>query len=125
MCFIDYDRQIAFIAERRKAADSPGEIVGVARLIKSMSGCEAEVAAVVSDAFQRKGIGRKLVHRLIEFARDENLTALTASVLTENWAMQKLLEAEGFRFRSDNDLNSCEGEMYFALKEPAHSEPAT
>ncbi|HSU29702.1 MAG TPA: bifunctional acetate--CoA ligase family protein/GNAT family N-acetyltransferase [Bryobacteraceae bacterium] len=115
LCFIDYDRQIALIAERRNEDNSTGEIIGVARLVKSVSGREAEVAAVVSDAFQRRGVGHRLVRLLIEFARDEGLAGLKAFVLTENWAMQKLLETEGFSFRDGGDLSSSEGEMYLAL----------
>jgi acetyltransferase len=119
LCFIDYDRQIALIAERRNEDNSTGDIIGVARLVKSVSGREAEVAAVVSDAFQRRGIGHKLVRLLIEFARDEGLAELKAFVLTENWAMQQLLEAEGFSFHRGGDLSSSEGEMYLPLEKPA------
>ena len=111
MCFIDYDRQMALVAERPSEDGSPGEIVGVGRLIKSPLQNQAEVAAIVSDAFHRKGIGRALVHRLIEFAKDEKLGSLTASVLAENPAMQKLLEGEGFVFRGGAARDILEGEL--------------
>ena len=47
---------------------SPGEIVGVGRLIKLPFTNEAEVAAIVTDAFQRKGVGRHLTSGLVQFA---------------------------------------------------------
>ena len=67
--------------------------------MKSPLVSEAEVAAIVTDSFQRKGVGRELVSRLIRFAREEKLERLMASVLSENPAMRKLLEGQGFVFR--------------------------
>jgi acetyltransferase len=99
MCFIDYDRQMALVAERASSADSPGEIIGVGRLIKLPGKNEAEIAVLVSDAFQRRGIGRTLVERLIEFARDEKLELLRASFLAENQPIERLFREQGFTFR--------------------------
>ena len=111
LCFIDYDRQMALVAEHPNEDGSPGEIIGVGRLTKSPLQNQAEVAAVVSDAHHRKGIGRALVSRLIAFAKDEQLGLLTASVLTDNPAMQKLLEHEGFVFQRSSDPEILEGEL--------------
>jgi acetyltransferase len=110
-CFVDYDREMALIAERPREDNVAPEIVGVGRLVRSLPGGTAEVAAIVSDAFQHKGIGRTLVSRLIEFAQDENIETLTASVLAENPAMQKLLESEGFAFHDEGDPGVLEGEL--------------
>jgi acetyltransferase len=105
VCFIDYDRQMALVAEKA------GEIIGIGRLVKSPLKTEAEVAVIVSDAFHRKGIGRELVARLVRFAREEGLERLVAYVLTQNPAMQKLLEGQGFVFSSGPDPEVLEGEM--------------
>ena len=94
-CCIDYDRQMALLAER----SSEGQIVGVGRLIKSPCRKEAELAAIVSEAWQRQGIGRALVRGLMQFARDEKLQNVKAFVLADNGAMQKLLKDEGFVFQ--------------------------
>jgi acetyltransferase len=99
MCFIDYDRQMALVAERTNPPDSRGEIVGVGRLIKLPGKNEAEIAVLVSDAFQKRGIGRTLVERLIEFARDEKLETLRASFLAENQPIERLFKQQGFTFR--------------------------
>jgi len=101
MCFIDYDRQIALVAELAGAAGRPGEIVAVGRLVKSNWQTEAELAVLVSDSFQRRGIGTTLVRRLIDFARGEKLNLLTATVLLENQPMQHLLETHGFVFGTE------------------------
>ena len=102
MCFIDYDRQMALIAERSDAAGG-SEIVGVARLIKVPGTNQAEIAVLVSDAFQKRGIGSALVKRLIEFARNEKLELLTASYLAENQAIEKLFKSQGFMFSDGTD----------------------
>jgi acetyltransferase len=110
-CFIDYDRQMALVAELPNQDHSPGEIIAVARVIKSPLQNEGEVAAVVSDSFHRKGIGRELVNRLVAFGKDEKLEALRASVLADNPAMQKLLEGAGFEFHESNAPEILEGEL--------------
>jgi len=105
VCFIDYDRQMGLVAETET------EIVGIGRLAKSPLKNEAEVAAIISDSYQRKGIGRELIARIVRIARDEKLDRLTASVLTENPAMRILLEGQGFVFTSGQDPDILEGEM--------------
>lgn len=72
---------------------------------------EAEVAALVTDAFQRKGVGRELVARLVRFGKDEKLQRLVALVLPENVAMRKLLEGQGFVFSSWGGADVLEGEL--------------
>lgn len=93
LCFVDYDRQIAFVAETAE----PRAIVGVGRLIKTPNTGEAEIAFVVSDAMQRHGLGAALLKVVIQAARDESLSAVRATFLAENAAMRKLLEREGFQ----------------------------
>jgi acetyltransferase len=111
ICFIDYDRQMALVAELPASGDSPGSIIGIGRLTKIPFQNKAEIAAVVSDQFHRKGIGSALIHRLIEFARDEKLDVLLAFVLTDNPAMQKLLEGQGFIFRESSEPEVLKGEL--------------
>ena len=102
MCFIDYDRQIAFVAETTNEFSGEREIIGVARLVKSANGKEGEVAFVISDAHQGQGIGREMMALLVEFARDEEMGALTATFIRENTPMRKLLER--FKFEVTDDL---------------------
>ncbi len=108
ICFIDYDRQMAFVAERDDPATGERQIVGVGRLVKSHTGAEAELAVVVSDGFQKRGIGTELVRQLVEFAREEKLGRITAAVLFENRPMQKVFERLGFRLESWGDQESLQ-----------------
>ena len=103
MCFIDYDRQMAFVAERASLDPKSSEIIGVGRLIKIPGTNQAEIAVLVSDAFQKRGIGTILVQRLIEFARDEKLTLLKASFLADNQPIEKLFRKLGFSFTQGSE----------------------
>ncbi len=108
MCFIDYDRQMAFVAERADPATGDRQIVAVGRLVKSHIAEEAEIAIIVSDGFQRRGIGREVVRQLVGFARDEKLERVTATVLFENRPMQKVFEKLGFHLEQSEDPESLE-----------------
>jgi len=111
MCFIDYDRQMAFVAERHNPATGLRDIVGIGRLVKSHTANESELAVIVSDTFQRRGIGSELVRLLIEFGREEKLDRITATVLQENRPMQKIFEKEGFVFNESGDHDALEAEL--------------
>ncbi|HEX7362598.1 MAG TPA: bifunctional acetate--CoA ligase family protein/GNAT family N-acetyltransferase [Bryobacteraceae bacterium] len=106
MCFIDYDRQMAFVAQI-----GTGKIIGVGRLIKLPGTNRAEVAVLVSDAFQNRGIGTALVQRLIEFARDEKLELLSASFLVENQPIERLFQRFGFTPRESTEPEVRETEL--------------
>jgi acetyltransferase len=97
-CFIDYDREMALVADLQKPDSTEHEIVAVARLTKMRGELEAEVAVVVTDAYQGIGLGTELVSRLIEVARDERLERVVAKILPENEAMQALARHLNFRF---------------------------
>ncbi|MGD0435274.1 MAG: bifunctional acetate--CoA ligase family protein/GNAT family N-acetyltransferase [Bryobacteraceae bacterium] len=108
MCFIDYDRQMAFVAERSDPVTGERQIVAVGRLVKSHPADEAELAIIVSDKFHRRGIGTEIVRQLVDFARAEKLSRITATVLFENRAMQKVFEKVGFRLEQSDDREALE-----------------
>jgi len=102
MCFIDYDSQIALVAEAPNERTGHPQIIGVGRLVKATGGREAEVAFVMSDAFQGQGIGHQMMSLLIDFARDEQVSELTATFIRENVPMRRLLER--FKFEVTDDF---------------------
>jgi len=111
MCFIDYDRQMAFVAERSDPDSGECQIIAVGRLVKSHTAEEAELAVIVSDHFQKQGIGSEIVRQLVDFARAEKLERITATMLLENRPMQKVFEKAGFRLRQARDDESIEAEL--------------
>ncbi len=103
ICFIDYDREMAIVAERHDPQTGEHEILGVGRLSRT-SGApepEAEFAILVSDLFQRQGLGTELLRRLLQIGRDEKLRRITADILPDNYGMQRICEKLGFTLRHD------------------------
>lgn len=68
------------------------EIVGVARYA-AVGPHEAEVAVVVEDAWQGRGLGRRLLECVAALARVHGMTALCATVLAENAPAITMLRA--------------------------------
>ena len=95
-CFIDYDREMALVADYLNPETGEHEILGVARLTKTIGERDAEVAVLVSDAKQGQGIGTELLGRLIEVARGEKLERVIANILPENLAMRSLANRFAF-----------------------------
>jgi len=97
ICFIDYDRQMALVAERTAPDTGAREILAVGRLSKTPAENEAEIALLVSDRYQRLGIGSEMLRRLIEVGRAEKLARIKAEILPENHVTQKVLSRQGFK----------------------------
>jgi acetyltransferase len=96
ICFIDYDREMALVADRCHAATGEREILGVARLSKIFGTEDAEVAAIVSDQHHGSGLGKQLMARLVEVGRAEKLQRLVADILPDNREVMRLCEKLGF-----------------------------
>lgn len=93
-CFIDYDKEIALVAETQE-----GHIVGIGRLRKLPLGSEASFSLLVADPYQRQGIGTALLRRMVEVARLEGMKRILAVMSPENEPMRRVLERSGFRLR--------------------------
>ena len=111
ICFNDYDREIALVAEREDSKPVRGEILGVVRLIKVPGTGEAEFAIVVSDRFQHRGLGFELMRRALEVGRSEKIRRITAEILPENLEMQNLCKKLGFRLRHNAEESVVKAEV--------------
>jgi len=104
ICFIDYDRQIALVADRKDAQTGEHDILAVGRLTKHHTAPSAEFAVIVADQYQRLGLGSELMQRMIQVGRDEKLKRMVGYTLSENIEMQRLLTRLGFVLdRAPND----------------------
>jgi GNAT superfamily N-acetyltransferase len=75
-------------------ADGQEHAVGVARFVRaSVEDEEAEVAIVIRDDFQRKGLGKHLLAILAEKARELGITYFSAWVMSENIRLMKLIKS--------------------------------
>jgi GNAT superfamily N-acetyltransferase len=84
-------------------AEIDGEIVGVARYDGTPGEDDAEVAVIVDDAWQDRGLGTLLLRRLARVAACRGLVAFRAIVLGENHRalpfMRRLSPEADIRFR--------------------------
>jgi len=97
ICFIDYDREMALVAERKNPTSGQPEILGVGRVTRLRGKNEAEFAILISDLYQRQGLGTELLKRLIEIAKTEKLDRLVGEILPENRGMQAVARQLGFK----------------------------
>ena len=97
VCFGDYDREIALVAERIDSEKEHSEILAVGRLSKAHLLNQAELAVLILDEYQGHGLGSELSRRLIEIARSEKLDRVTVEILGENRQMLEVCRALGFR----------------------------
>jgi acetyltransferase len=100
ICFIDYDREMALVAEHHDPQTGAAEIVGVGRLSKAHGRNEAEFAILVADRWQRHGLGGELLRRLVEVGRDDGLDRIYAEMLASNAGMRRASQVAGFSLRS-------------------------
>jgi acetyl coenzyme A synthetase (ADP forming)-like protein len=88
---VDYHDRMAFVAELRD------EIIAVGRYDRLSTSHDAEVAFVVADAHQGRGIGSLLLEYLAVYARDLGITRFEADTLAENNRMLGVFEHAGYR----------------------------
>jgi acetyltransferase len=96
LCFIDYEREIALVAEVC-LGDGQKQVIAVARLIRQSPPDTAEFAVLVSDPFQGQGLGTELVRRLVEIAVAEKIRTIQAVILPDNQAMRSICSKIGFQ----------------------------
>lgn len=110
ICFLDYDREMLLVVERKQKDGSP-QLIGIGRLSKLHGTNDAEMAVLVDDRFQHKGIGSELYRRLIAVAKEEKLDKLVSTLLAENQEMQAICKKLGFQLRADPQDNTVHAEL--------------
>jgi acetyltransferase len=94
MTHIDYRRHMAFVLT--VVRDDAEQFIGVGRYVVDESTHIADVAIVLADAWQRKGLGRHLLETLLAHARDAGVREMKGLVLATNVAMLRLARSLGF-----------------------------
>jgi len=98
ICHVDGEREVALVVDYENKRTGQQQILGVGRLIKLDPQNEAEVAILVSDHYQKQGLGTELLRRLIQIARDRKLHRVSGELLRDNLAIQIIVKKLGFRF---------------------------
>jgi acetyltransferase len=94
MTHIDYHRHMAFAVTT--VSDGIEQFVGVGRYVVDAVKSSAEVALVLSDAWQGQGLGRRLLETLLEHAASAGIGEALGTVLATNVAMLRLVRSMGF-----------------------------
>jgi RimJ/RimL family protein N-acetyltransferase len=87
---VDHDRRAAIVA-----VSPDDELVGVARYGCEPGSDEAEIALVVQDGWQGRGLGTILLTALLAHGESRGLTRFRAYVLATNHRMLRLIEEVG------------------------------
>jgi len=95
-CFIDYDREIAIVAETEDGSGGGRALVGVGRLIADPDNETGEYAVLVTDAFQNRGLGGVLTDTCLEIARSWGIRRVVAETTADNVRMIALFQGRGF-----------------------------
>jgi len=98
---VDYDREMALVAIAGE--EGREREVGVCRYIRMPDGRSCEFAIVVADDWQGKGLGRRMMQRLIDVARERGLDSMVGWVLASNDEMLELCRRLGFVDVPDDD----------------------
>jgi acetyltransferase len=93
---VDFTRDLALIATTTVAGEeTPIAVARYARI--DADGDTADIAITVADAWHGRGIGRRLLHKLVDHASTRGIARLRGDVLATNGAMLALARASGFR----------------------------
>ncbi len=103
-CNIDYNREIAIIAEKGK--NEKRKIIGVARVIVQPDQKNGEFAVAVGDEWQGQGLGSKLVDIIIKIGRDLELENIYGDVLSNNFKMFQLCKRKSFKIETVDEETS-------------------
>jgi RimJ/RimL family protein N-acetyltransferase len=96
---IDYERELALIATT--LVHGRERQIGVARYVKDSSPDVAEFAIVLSDDWQGRGLGTRLLLSLLVAAKERGVRRLVGTTLSVNGGMLALGRKLGFKLAAD------------------------
>lgn len=99
MTHIDYQRHMAFAVT--SVIDGVEQFVAVGRYVVDVATAGAEVALVIADVWQGRGLGRRLLATLIEHAQSARVQQIVGVVLATNEAMLRLARSMGFSVNAE------------------------
>jgi len=100
-CFIDYDREIAIVAEIEE--EGRRKLIGVGRLIADPDVEVMEYAILITDAWQQKELGYIITEYCIEIAKMQDVKILVAETTRDNKPMISVFKKLNFKIRFNED----------------------
>ncbi len=98
-CYIDYDREIAIVAEIKKRDKK--QLIGVGRLISDPDHQKVEYAILISDKYQNKDLGGIITDFCFEIAKKWGLKEIVAQTTSDNVRMISVFKKRGFKINYD------------------------
>ena len=102
-CYIDYARELAIVAEVE--VNGRKKLIGVGRLIADPDVETVEYAILITDAWQRKDLGKILTQYCLDIAKSVNLKRIFAETTKDNKPMISVFKKLGFKVHFDEDTN--------------------
>jgi acetyltransferase len=99
-CFIDYDREIAIVAERE--IEGERRLLGVGRLVADPNHDTAEYAVLIADAWQNMGLGSLLTDYCLQIAEDWGVKIIRAETTSDNPRMISVFKSKDFHVDFDS-----------------------
>ncbi len=97
-CCIDYEREMTLVVLTKEGPRQ--RVVGLGSYYLNPATDRAEIAFLVADDYQGKGIGTYLMQYLVKIAKARKIKGFTAEVLRDNVAMIALMHKAGVPTRS-------------------------
>jgi len=101
-CFNDYDREIALVGETGKGKNK--KLTGVVRIMLDLGLDSAEFAIVITDYWQKRGLGTHMLKHILAIAREKGITRIWGHVMSDNAEMISLFRKENFTFSKSRDV---------------------
>ena len=104
-CDLDYSEELGLVAEKERGGQK--EIVGVGRYTRIPSSYSAEVAFVVEDQEQSRGIGTHLLRELGKLAWQRGIVQFIAELMSDNVKMLSIFRKYDRNLLQEVDGGSC------------------
>lgn len=99
ICFNDFDRDIALVAEIKAPQR---EIIGFGRLSRLPGTNDAQLTMLIRDGWHNLGLGSQILKHLLAIGKQEGIGTIFAKILSENDGMIAICQKEGFEIQSDD-----------------------
>jgi acetyltransferase len=97
-CFIDYDRELAIVAEVEE--EGQRKLIGIGRLVADIDHRKAEYAVIVVDRWQGRGLGGMLTDYCLELAKKWGMQEVVAEIAKDNSRMLATFRSRGFEIHA-------------------------
>ena len=101
VCYIDYDREIAIVAEIIE--DGQKKLIGVGRLIANIEHENVEYAILITDKWQNKELGGILTDYCLEISKKWGLKRVVAQTSSDNKRVVSVFRKRDFIITHDKE----------------------